>query len=91
MSDTSNENKIVMFCAHEQAEVEHTLDIADNGEIILTCDTCERMIKLPAGTDAAGIKAYIAAHAEANIGQKTKESIEASKAKLLKDLMSKGK
>ena len=28
---------ILVFCAEEQKETEHTLDIAGNGEIVLTC------------------------------------------------------
>lgn len=75
-----------MFCANEQAETNHTLDLDGAGEIVLTCDTCQRFIKLPADTDAAGLKDYIDAHKEANQGQISVESLDAKKAELLAGL-----
>lgn len=76
------DKKVVMFCANEQAETDHTLDIDGNGEIVLTCG-CGRFIKLPATTDAAGLKAYIDAHKTANEGQISVASMDAKKAALL--------
>lgn len=77
---------ILVFCANEQKETEHSIDIDGNGEIVLTCVECGRFIKLPKGTDAAGIKEYIVKHKASNEGQVTLEAIEAHKAKILEDL-----
>lgn len=83
----SNEKKTIqVFCANEQAETEHTLDITGTGEIVLTC-ACERFLKLPKGSTADDIKAFIEAHKQANQGQVTVEAIEAEKDKLLNELL----
>lgn len=76
------QDTVVLFCANEQAETPHVLDIDGMGEILLTCG-CGRCIKLPADTDAAGIKAYAEAHKLGNEGQISVASIEAKKAELL--------
>lgn len=76
---------VKLFCANDQAETDHALDIDGAGEIVLTC-ACGRFIKLPKGTDAAGIKAYATAHRASNEGQMSVEKIEADKAKLISDL-----
>lgn len=78
-------NTIKFFCANEQAETEHTIDIDGSRDIVLTCP-CGRFIKLPAGTDAAGLKAYAETHRAANVGQVSVEKIEAEKAALLEGL-----
>ena len=80
MTDT-----FTFFCANDQAETPHTVDVDGAGEIILTC-ACGRFVKLPAGTDAAGVKAYAETHKAANEGQISQESLEAKKAELLKGL-----
>lgn len=76
---------IQMFCANDQVEMAHSLDIDGNGEIVLTC-SCGRFQKLPAGTDADGVRAFVEAHKAANEGQRSVESLEAEKAKLLEEL-----
>lgn len=76
---------IKFFCANDQAETDHALDIDGNGEIVLTCP-CGRFVKLPKGTDAAGIRSYAEAHRAANQGQVSVEKMEAEKAKLLGEL-----
>ena len=81
----ADEKKVVVFCANEQADTEHTLDMDGNGEVVLTC-ACGRFIKLPADTTPESFKAYIAAHKEANMGQISQESIDAKKAELLDSL-----
>ena len=55
------------------------------GEIVLTCE-CGRFVKLPANTDAAGLKVYAAKHKAANEGQVSMAAIEEKKAELLKSL-----
>lgn len=83
----SNDKKtILVFCANDQAETDHTLDVNGVGEIELTC-ACGRFLKLPKGTDAEGVKAFIQAHKQANEGQITKESVDAEKQKLLDELL----
>lgn len=77
---------VVVFCAREQKETAHVLDIDGNGEIVLTCE-CGSFIKLPRGTDAKGLKEYIASHKVSNEGQISQESIEADKKKLLDELV----
>lgn len=87
---------MIMFCARQQRDTTHELDIDGNGEIVLTCtenvgtekepEICGRFVKLPAGTDAEGVKAYVAAHKESNQGQVSVEAAEAKKAQLLADL-----
>lgn len=86
-----------MFCARCQKESTHKLDVASNGEVVITCLTilsekteeqpevrCERFIKFPNSVDAAKLKEYIAAHKTANEGQVSVQSIEDKKAELLK-------
>lgn len=82
---TENQKTVSMFCANEQAETEHTVEIDGNGEIVLTCE-CGRFIKLPEGTDAEGLKTFVQAHKEANEGQRSVESIEKAKEELLAGL-----
>jgi hypothetical protein len=79
------DNSIVMFCANDQVETTQALTIDGNGEIVLTCP-CGRFTKLPAGTDAAGLAAYIAAHKEENDGQISVASLDAKKADLIAGL-----
>lgn len=76
-----------VFNAGLQRETEHTVDIDGSGEIVLTCTETGAFLKLPAGTDAAGLKAYVEAHKASNEGQVTQESLDAKKAELLKGLL----
>lgn len=78
-------NTLTFFCANEQADTAHVLDIDGNGEVVLTC-ACGRFIKLPRTTTPESLKAYVEAHKAANEGQITVESIEAHKAELLAGL-----
>ena len=78
-----------MFCANEQKETEHVLDIDGNGEIVLTCSDCGRFVKLPKGTDAEGVKKFIESHKVANEGQLSVEAMEAEKERLLEALVPK--
>lgn len=82
----NEQKKVLLFCANEQTETEHTLDIDGAGEIVLTC-VCERFVKLPKGTDADGLKSFIETHKQINQGQISIEAIEAEKAKLLESLV----
>lgn len=77
---------ILMFCANDQRETEHTLDIDGNAEVVLTCVECGRFQKLPAGTTAEDIKVFVEKHKASNEGQITTASIEAEKAQLLEGL-----
>jgi hypothetical protein len=83
MADT---NTVIMFDASLQRECAHTLDIAQNGEIVLTSIESGRFVKLPAGTDAAGVADFIAKHKAANEGQITVDAMEAEKQALLDSL-----
>lgn len=85
MSDEKKVKSVVVFCAKEQKETAHVLDIDGNGEIVLTCE-CGSFIKLPRGTDAEGLKAYVATHKAANEGQISVEALEAEKEKLFAGL-----
>lgn len=76
---------ILVFCAEEQADTDHVLDIDGVGEIVLTCD-CGRFLKFPAGTTSEDLKAYIAKHRASNQGQVSVAAIEAYKADLLAGL-----
>lgn len=76
---------ITFFCANDQAETAHTLDIDGNGEVVLTC-ACGRFIKLPKGTTAEQLQQYAADHKAGNAGQVSVEKVEAEKAKLLESL-----
>lgn len=82
----SAENTIQMFDASLQRECDHTVDIDGNGEVVLTSVESGRFVKLPKGTDADGVRAYIAAHRSANEGQVTQEMIEEQKAAILAGL-----
>lgn len=77
---------VLVFCANEQKETAHTVDIDGNGEVVLTC-ACGRFLKFPADTDSETLKKYIIAHREQNSGQLSVEAIEAHKAKLIADLV----
>jgi hypothetical protein len=78
--------KITVFCANEQVETSHTVDIDDSGEVVLTCVTCGRFLKFPRGTTATDLKALLVAHKENSSDQISVASIEAEKASLLADL-----
>ena len=78
----AEEKKISIFCANEQVDTDHTLDIDGNGEVVLTCG-CGRFVKLPKETTVDSLKAYIEAHKAANMGQISQESIDAKKDELL--------
>lgn len=78
-----------VFCAAEQKETNHRIDITDNGEIMLTCinnlgtedvpSLCGRFLKFPKGTDIETLKAKLEEHKTVNSGQVTVESMEAVK------------
>ncbi len=76
---------ILVFCAHEQKETEHTLDIDGAGEIVLTCG-CGRFLKFPKGTTAEDLKGLLEKHKASNAGQISVEAMEAQKAELLAEL-----
>lgn len=88
---------IKVFCADQQAETDHTIDINGSGEIILSCVAntgtekepveCGRSLKFPKGTDAKGLKKALATHKAHNEGQISVASIEAEKAKLIAELV----
>lgn len=84
--EAKKEKTVEMFCANDQVETAHILDIDGNGEILITCSVCGRFTKLPEGTDAKGVKEYIESHKESNIGQRSVESIEKKKAEILESL-----
>ena len=87
---------IKVFCANEQIETEHSIDINDVGEIILTCiseigteeapQQCGRFLKFPKGTNAETLRSEIVNHKTVNDGQISVESIEEEKTKLLDEL-----
>jgi hypothetical protein len=76
------------FCANEQDDTDHTVDIDHNGEVVLSCG-CGRFIKLPADTTPESLQAYVVAHREANMGQVTQEEVDSKKAELLNALVPK--
>lgn len=80
MADT-----LIVFCANEQADTEHTLDIDQNNEIVLTC-ACGRFLKFPAGTSADVMSGLLEKHKEANEGQVSVASIDEQKAELVNGL-----
>lgn len=96
------EETINVFCANEQKETPHSLDVDSNQEIILTCNSqvvvskdadnndvlrpCGRFIKYPAKTTAEDLKKHIQIHKESNIGQVSIESLEKQKKELLEGL-----
>lgn len=82
----ASEKLILLYNATLQKDTEHTVEIDGNGEIILTCVENGHFIKLPAGTNSEGLKAYIEAHKDLNSSQVTVESLEAKKKELLEGL-----
>lgn len=95
MEDTKK--TILVFCANEQKETDHKIDIDGNGEVVLTCIAnvgteeepieCGRFLKFPKGTNAATLKESLAKHKAGNEGQITVESQEAAKDELIKGLL----
>lgn len=89
----TNKTSIKVFCAAEQKDTEHLLDIDGNSELVLTCtdnvgteespSICGRFLKFPRGTTPAQLQEYVSAHHTGNRGQVSVESQEAEKAKLL--------
>ena len=89
---------IEVFCATEQIETPHVIDIDGNGEVILTCTTqhgvdenekpilCGRFLKFPAGTTAETLKELLATHKKVNEGQVSVEGIEKEKEALIEGL-----
>lgn len=84
--EEKKEKKVAVFCASEQKETQHVLDIDGNGEILLTCSGCERFLKLPSSTTAESLKAFIESHKASNEGQITKASLDAKKEELMASL-----
>lgn len=77
---------ISAYCAGEQKETSHKLDIDMNGEITLSCisEGCARFLKFPKGTTAETLKEHLAKHKASNEGQVTVEQLEKEKEELLK-------
>lgn len=65
----------LIFCANEQAEIEHTLEVDNNGEIVATC-ACGRFIKFPATTTATEVELMISEHKQANVLSEEQARIE---------------
>ena len=86
MEKDIKQKPISVFNAELQKETSHELNIADNGEILLVDIETGHTLKLPAGTDPNGLKAFVIAHKKANEGQLTRASIEENKSKLLQAL-----
>ena len=92
MTDTSKKT-LPAFCAFEQKETDHSIDIDGAGEIVLTCTTptgteeapttCGRFLKFPKGTTPDELKALLASHKDMNEGQVSVASIEAAKDALI--------
>lgn len=87
---------IKVFCAREQQETDHILDIDGNGEIILTCTSdpdasgiCGRFLKYPKETDIGTLKTHLENHKKANEGQVSLEESERHKKELIDGLTSK--
>ncbi len=95
----SNENTILVFCAHEQKETKHSIDIDGAGEILLTClgnvgtdeasEACGRFLKYPKGTTAEELQGHLLTHKASNEGQISTAALEAEKAKLIDALVPK--
>jgi len=94
--------RYVVFCAREQKETDHTVDIDGAGEIVITCVSspsesgkvedavqCNSFLKFPKGTTAEDLKARLEIHKESNEGKLTVEQLEKEKAKILAKLFPK--
>lgn len=85
-----------VFCAREQKESQHRLNIDGNGEVVLACVSnvgtedepveCGRFVKYPAGTTAQQLAEELAAHRAANEGKLLAENIEKEEAELVNAL-----
>ena len=65
-----------IFCAREQKETVHTLELSpENAEVIARCE-CGEFIKFPAGVDKETFNKLIEAHKLANEGQVSIEAAE---------------
>lgn len=65
-----------IFCANEQEVKDHSLEVDNNGEIVATCVSCERFIKIPATQTAAEAEAIIVTHKESNTLSEAQAQIE---------------
>lgn len=77
---------VTAFDASLQRDVPHIVTIDAAGEVVLTSSESAHFFKLPAGTDAAGLTAGLAAHKAANEGQVTEAAQEAAQAEALEKL-----
>jgi RNase P subunit RPR2 len=71
-----------IFCANCQAEQEHALSASPTGEVVATCSVCERILKFPAGISREDFDKALEVHKEANEGQVSQESVDATLAAL---------
>ncbi len=81
-----NKKTILVFCANEQKETTHQVDIDANGEIVVSCE-CGRFLKFPRGTSAKELKEHLTRHQEHNTGQVSQEALDAERTKFLNDLL----
>lgn len=71
-----NQKVITVFCANDQVEQPHEVNIDTNGEWLLTCTNCQRTLKFPVTFSAQDIKDSLAEHKAVNEGQITQEIID---------------
>ncbi len=58
-----------VFCADCQQMMDHDATVDGNGDLNLTCPTCERVLKFPSGIDASQLDELVSEHESANDGQ----------------------
>lgn len=56
-----------VFCANCQQDLPHSAAV-ERGDIVLTCETCDRSVKFPATMTAEELQAAVVAHKVANEG-----------------------
>lgn len=86
---------IKSFCTSEYMETDHELDIDNNQELVLTCQSnvgtenepavCGRFIKFPKGTSPEELKKFTQKHKNQNKNQVSLQKLEELKEELLKD------
>lgn len=78
---------IQVFDAELQQEAAHTVDIDQNGEIVLTSVETGRFLKFPAGTSPAELEVLLGKHKEENTGQLSMAVIEEEKAAIIEQFV----
>lgn len=70
-----------IYCARCRADVDHSMTLDKNREIVATCSRCGGNLKFPMTATSAELDGLIAANKKANVGQITVEMAAADQAK----------